>query len=74
MPEHLCHARGCYKEVPPKLLMCLRHWKLVSRPTQRLIWKHYRTGQEVDKRPTLEYLDVMKTAIEEVWKKERERE
>jgi hypothetical protein len=56
----------CEKEVPPKLLMCLTHWRMVPRRLQRLVWKHYRPGQEIDKRPTREYLDVMKRAIRAV--------
>jgi hypothetical protein len=63
---HRCHAVRCEKEVPPKLLMCLTHWRMVPRRLQRLVWKHYRPGQEIDKRPTREYLDVMKRAIRAV--------
>jgi hypothetical protein len=25
--KHVCHAEGCEREVPPKLLMCFVHWK-----------------------------------------------
>lgn len=39
---------------------------MVPKEIQRAIWKHYRPGQEVDKRPTKEYLAVMKLAIEAV--------
>lgn len=38
--------------------MCLRHWRMVPKVVQDLIWKHYRTGQENDKRPSVEYLAV----------------
>lgn len=67
---HLCHAMGCAREVPPALLMCLRHWRLVPREIQRLVWKHYRKGQEIDKRPSKEYLEVMKLAIRSVAEQE----
>lgn len=63
---HHCHAEGCNVAVPPKLLMCARHWRQVPRTIQREIWRHYRPGQEVDKRPTQEYLAVMKRAIDAV--------
>lgn len=63
---HTCHAEGCNVPVPPKLLMCLKHWRRVPRTIQREIWRHYRPGQEVDKRPTPEYLAVMKRAIDAV--------
>ena len=67
---HLCHARGCGRSIPPRLLMCLRHWRMVPIDIQRRIWKHYRPGQEKDKRPSAEYLEVMKEAIAAVAKKE----
>lgn len=60
---HRCHAEGCHVEVEPKLLMCLRHWRMVPRELQNRVWKHYRPGQEIDKNPTPEYLEVMKEAI-----------
>lgn len=67
---HFCHAKRCTVEVPPRLLMCLKHWRMVPRDIQRLVWRHYRPGQEIDKRPTREYLDVMRRAIEAVAKQE----
>lgn len=61
---HTCHAEGCSKAVPPKLLMCGKHWAMVPKTHQLQIWRHYRPGQEVDKRPSAEYLRVMKIAID----------
>lgn len=69
--KHLCHATGCTVEVPPKLLMCPRHWRMVPPDIQRAVWRHYRPGQEIDKRPTKEYLEVMKLAIEVVEEREK---
>jgi hypothetical protein len=66
MSVHTCHARGCNKPVPPKLLMCLKHWRMVPGDLQRLVWRHYRPGQEIDKKPTREYLEIMHQAIEAV--------
>ncbi len=63
---HYCHAMGCGKHVPPKLLMCLKHWRMVPSDLQRLVWRHYRPGQEIDKRPSEAYLAVMKRAIQAV--------
>lgn len=68
--KHLCHAKGCKTPVPPKMLMCLKHWRMVPRHLQRQVWAHYRPGQEVDKRPTREYLQVMDAAIDAVAQKE----
>ena len=67
---HLCHARGCARPVPPRLLMCLRHWRMVPPEIQKLVWKHYRPGQEIDKCPSREYLAVMKRAIDSVAEQE----
>lgn len=54
--SHYCHAVGCTTEVPPKLHMCLPHWRMVPKAVQDLIWKHYRPGQEIDKEPSIDYI------------------
>lgn len=64
--SHTCHATGCGKPVAPKFLMCGKHWAMVPKPQQAEIWRHYRPGQEVDKRPSGAYLTVMKVAIDTV--------
>ena len=66
MNQHLCHARGCQTPVPPRLLMCFRHWRKVPVNLKRRVWAHYRSGQEVDKQPTQGYLDAANAAIEAV--------
>jgi hypothetical protein len=35
---HTCHAEGCEVAVPPKLLMCLKHWRMVPKHLQREVW------------------------------------
>jgi hypothetical protein len=60
---HECHAAGCSKEIPPRLLMCFRHWRMVPRKLQITIWNEYRSGQEVDKRPSLMYLVAQRAAV-----------
>ena len=64
--EHRCHAKGCEVPVEPRKLMCGRHWRMVPRFLQYAIWKHYRPGQEIDKRPSVEYLEAMRQAINAV--------
>jgi hypothetical protein len=54
--SHRCHAIGCETSVSPKLHMCLRHWRMVPKLVQQLIWTHYREGQEIDKQPSHEYM------------------
>lgn len=53
---HHCHAIGCSRDVPPRLLMCAPHWRSVPGNLQRLIWRTYRAGQEVTKDPSAVYL------------------
>lgn len=69
--KHLCHAEHCSKEVPPKLLMCYRHWKMVPADLQILVWRYYRRGQELTKDPSREYLEAARQAIAAVAEKER---
>lgn len=71
--EHTCHADGCDVEVPPRMLMCLRHWRMVPRTIQRQIWNEYVPGQEITKTPTAQYVYVMKEAIDAVARKEKRR-
>lgn len=68
--SHMCHAVACEVEVEPKLHMCLYHWRMVPYPIQQLIWKHYRPGQEIDKRPTVEYIAIAFASVSCVAMKE----
>jgi hypothetical protein len=43
--KHMCHAVECKREVPPLLLMCPRHWRLVPKEIQHRVYTHYRRGQ-----------------------------
>ena len=54
--SHHCHAIDCPIEVPPKMHMCQKHWRMVPKVLQDLIWYHYRAGQEIDKKVTIAYL------------------
>jgi len=54
--SHHCHAVGCKVPVPPKMHMCFTHWHMVPKLLQSLIWHHYRPGQEIDKKPSVEYI------------------
>jgi hypothetical protein len=60
---HLCHARNCEQPVPPRMLMCARHWRMVPKELQTAVWREYRPGQEISKTPTAAYLAVMVEAI-----------
>lgn len=68
--SHTCHAKKCATRIPPKLFMCLKHWKMVPKPLQDRIWATYVPGQEVRKDPTPAYLDAADEAIAAVAAKE----
>lgn len=56
--KHKCHWPDCPLEVHPSLWGCTPHWfKLPYRLRQR-VWDHYRPGQEIDKKPSKEYVAV----------------
>lgn len=62
MSDHRCHAHDCKAPCPPRHLMCARHWRMVPKPIQRLVWDTYRPGQERDKIPTRAYLAAQRMA------------
>lgn len=64
MSTHKCHVPHCNKTVPPHLLMCGAHWKCVPQRERNAVWKHYRKGQEVDKKPSPAYVAAAQAAIE----------
>jgi hypothetical protein len=69
--RHLCHAENCRTEVPPSMLMCRKHWRMVPYKLQKAVWALYVPGQEIRKDPTGEYLEVAQEAIDAVAAKER---
>jgi len=68
--SHSCHAFGCTRSIPPKLLFCAPHWKMTETNTQRLIWLTYRKGQEIDKAPSPAYLCAQALAVADVARRE----
>jgi len=74
--DHTCHAEGCDVHVPPRLLMCAKHWRVVPYGLKVAVLAHYQPGQErLDGTafPTEEYLDAAHEAIEAVAEKEGRR-
>ena len=61
--SHTCHAHACKKFVPPAMFMCRPHWFQLPANLRDAIWKHYRRGQELDKKPTRSYLAVSNYCI-----------
>lgn len=71
-PElHRCHARNCLEIVKPEMLMCYKHWRMVPKKIQVLVWKYYRPGQCDDKRPSKEWMKYADMAIDAVAEKEK---
>lgn len=73
--SHACHWPGCGREVPPKLWGCKEHWFRLPATLRRAVWRHYRPGQEIDKRPSPEYIETARLVrqwIEENEKKDSE--
>ena len=60
---HHCHAYGCEKSVPPKMLMCLKHWRMVDPKIQKAVWATYVPGQEITKTPTRAYMLAQRSAV-----------
>lgn len=64
--SHRCHADGCRLEVPPHMLMCATHWRMVPMVLRKNVWRTYVEGQEIRKDPTPEYLEAAQAAIDYV--------
>lgn len=69
--RHTCHAHECDKIVPPKMLMCLKHWRMLPSQFQGDIWRHYVPGQEIRKDPTNEYIKAQQRAVAVVLMREK---
>lgn len=60
--SHTCHAPGCNRLIPPKMFICRGHWFALPNRMRDAIWREYREGQEIDKRPSVRYLAVQQLA------------
>lgn len=58
LPRHTCHHPTCKKETPPRMLACPDHWLMLPKQLRDNIWDTYRPGQEIDKKPSKEYLEA----------------
>lgn len=43
--KHTCHAKGCTTNCKPEYLMCPKHWRMVPKYYQSLVWRYYQQGQ-----------------------------
>ncbi len=56
--SHTCHWPGCLRAVPPAMWGCKPHWFKLPLRLRNRIWATYRAGQEIDKRPSEDYMDA----------------
>ena len=61
---HTCHWPGCAEQVPPALWGCHAHWGRLPAALRRRIWAAYRPGQEIDQRPSADYVAVARQVQE----------
>lgn len=62
--SHRCHWPNCKTDVEARFWGCLLHWSRLPADIKRGIWLHYRPGQEIDKKPSAEYVDIALKARE----------
>lgn len=60
---HLCHNPNCRRPLAARYVAHPSAWFALPRSIRAGIWSHYRSGQEIDKRPTRTYLDALEAAI-----------
>lgn len=58
--RHKCPAQGCELLLPPRILMCNKHWHQVPRPLQNAVWAAWRSKNR------LAHLTAVKAAIKSV--------
>lgn len=64
---HHCHAKRCKVAVPPELLMCRKHWRMVPQALRRAVWDAYRPGQcELSPLPSKVWHEAADAAIAHV--------
>lgn len=76
LPEHLhhCPVPGCPKRLPPHLLMCSPHWRLVPKDLQAVVYDAWHAKQHalraLDPRAlvtaTEKHVDVCRLAVDAV--------
>ncbi len=72
--EHHCHALNCDTDVPPRLHMCPKHWRMVPKALKDALWGNYRRGQERDMQPSPAYLRAAAACVRSVAEQERQPE
>lgn len=71
---HHCHALNCATDVPPRMHMCPRHWRLVPQALKDALWANYRRGQERTMSPSPDYLRAAAACVRSVAEQENQPE
>lgn len=66
--NHKCHWPGCNRFVPPAMWGCSEHWYTLPKLLRLKIWNAYQTGQEISKRPSPEYVRIVREVHEWITK------
>lgn len=66
MSGHTCHALNCATDVPPRMHMCGKHWRMVPKALQSALWANYRRGQERTVTPSAAYLRAAANCVRSV--------
>lgn len=61
---HTCHNPHCGRQIPAKYVCHFRAWKRVPGRLRSRLWAAYRSGQEIDKRPSAQYLDALEAVLD----------
>ena len=56
---HICHNPNCGRPLPAHLVAHPKAWFALPKSYRDAIWQNYRTGQERDKQPSVEYMAVL---------------
>lgn len=70
--KHACHWPGCEKQVPPAMWGCKEHWFKLPPMLRARIWRAYQIGQERDRTPSREYVEVAREVREWIARAEGE--
>ncbi len=71
--NHHCHWPGCQRKVPPAAWGCRPHWFALPPAIRTRIWRAYKPGQEMSKRPSVEYVAAVTEAQEWIKAQQKQR-
>ena len=61
---HCCPMPGCGRPIKAKFVLCADHWHTFPKEIQTRVWRHFRRGQDLDDKPSREYIAAAQAAID----------